>query len=50
MYAANPIPFQKLSHKQAKFIKSLRLKKYRQQENAFVVEGAKNVQLLLGSR
>jgi TrmH family RNA methyltransferase len=50
MHAANPIPFQKLSHKQAKFIKSLRLKKYRQQENAFVVEGAKNVQLLLGSR
>jgi RNA methyltransferase, TrmH family len=50
MHFANPIPFQKLSNRQAKFIKSLRLKKYRQQENAFVVEGIKNVLLLLRSR
>ena len=46
MRAANSVFFQKLSPKQAKFIKSLRLKKYRQQENAFLVEGAKNVQVL----
>ncbi len=50
MRAANPVSVQKLSNKQVKFIKSLRLKKYRQQENAFVVEGVKNVQLLLASR
>jgi len=49
MRTANPVLFQKLSQKQAKFIKSLRLKKYRQQENAFLVEGAKNVQLLCSS-
>ncbi|HAN49757.1 MAG TPA: RNA methyltransferase [Amoebophilaceae bacterium] len=50
MRAANSILFQKLSNKTAKFIKSLRVKKYRQQANAFVVEGVKNVQLLLSSR
>jgi TrmH family RNA methyltransferase len=32
-----------------KFIKSLRLKKYRLQENSFILEGAKNVELLLAS-
>jgi TrmH family RNA methyltransferase len=32
-----------------KFIKSLRLKKYRLQENKFILEGAKNVKLLLKS-
>lgn len=37
----------KLSNRQTKLIKSLRLKKYRQQENAFVVEGGKNVTELL---
>lgn len=37
----------KLSNRQTKLIKSLRLKKYRQQENAFVVEGEKNVTELL---
>ena len=47
MRAANSVPFEKLPPKQAKFIKSLRLKKYRLKENAFLVEGAKNVQLLL---
>ena len=50
MRSANPVYFQKLSNKQAKFIKSLRLKKFRQQENVFVVEGAKNVRALLASR
>jgi RNA methyltransferase, TrmH family len=49
MCAALLVPFQKLSNKQAKFIKSLRLKKYRQQEKVFIVEGAKNVLLLLAS-
>ena len=49
MRIANPVSVQKLSNKQAKFIKSLRLKKYRQQESAFVVEGLKTVQLLLAS-
>ncbi|XWN35736.1 MAG: RNA methyltransferase [Roseivirga sp.] len=39
----------KLSNKQSKFIKRLRLKKYRQQESAFVVEGDKSVRLLLAS-
>ena len=50
MCAANRVPFPKLSNKQSKFVKSLRLKKYRQQENTFVVEGAKNVAQLLASR
>lgn len=50
MRTANPVSVQKLSNKQVKFIKSLRLKKYRQQENAFVVEGLKTVQILLASR
>ena len=49
MCAANQVSFSKLSSKQSKFIKSLRLKKYRQQENAFVVEGTKNVAQLLAS-
>ena len=40
---------QKLSKAKIKFIKSLRLKKYRLQAHAFVVEGAKNVALLLAS-
>lgn len=40
---------QKLSKAKIKFIKSLRLKKYRSQAHAFVVEGAKNVGLLLAS-
>jgi len=39
----------KLSSKQSKFIKRLRSKKYRQQAQAFVVEGAKSVCLLLAS-
>jgi RNA methyltransferase, TrmH family len=50
MNSAKPVYFQKLSNKQARFIKSLRLTKFRQQENAFVVEGAKNVHALLGSQ
>lgn len=50
MRFANPVLFQKLSNKQAKFIKSLRLKKFRQQEKVFIVEGAKNVHALLASR
>lgn len=50
MRTANLVPFKKLSHKQAKFIKSLRLKKNRQKENAFVIEGTKNVQSLLDAR
>lgn len=49
MNSSNQVPFQKLSSREAKFIKSLRLKKYRQQENAFVIEGAKNVTQLLTS-
>ncbi|MEM9416961.1 MAG: RNA methyltransferase [Bacteroidota bacterium] len=49
MFAANQIPFQKLSSREVKFIKSLRLKKHRQQENVFIVEGAKNVTQLLAS-
>lgn len=49
MCASHLVDFQELPNKQAKLIKSLRLKKYRQQENAFVVEGAKNVQALLAS-
>ena len=40
---------EKLSKSRLKFIKSLRLKKYRLQENAFAIEGAKNVKLLLES-
>ena len=40
---------QKLPHSTSKLIKSLRLKKYRQQENAYVVEGAKSVCQLLAS-
>jgi RNA methyltransferase, TrmH family len=49
MCASNLDSFKSLANKQAKFIKSLRLKKYRQQESSFVVEGAKNVSLLLAS-
>lgn len=41
--------FGHLSKAKAKLIKSLRLKKYRWQENSFVVEGEKNVSLLLAS-
>jgi TrmH family RNA methyltransferase len=39
-----------LSKARIKFIKSLQLKKYRKQEQCFVVEGAKSVQELLSSR
>ncbi|MCU0317890.1 MAG: RNA methyltransferase [Amoebophilaceae bacterium] len=49
MCVAPLVPFQRLPSKQAKFIKSLHLKKYRQQEKVFIVEGAKNVLLLLAS-
>lgn len=49
MCTANQVPFQKLSSRHVKFIKSLRLKKYRQQEKAFLVEGAKNVAQLLAA-
>lgn len=38
-----------LSKAKIKFIKSLQIKKYRKQEQCFVVEGAKNVQELLAS-
>eukprot|EP01132_Coremiostelium_polycephalum_P002940 gene2940-3666_t len=41
--------FGKFSKNHIKFIKSLRLKKYRLQEKKFVLEGAKNVTLLLAS-
>ncbi len=41
--------FESLPKAKAKFIKSLRLKKYRLQENSFVLEGEKNVSLLLAS-
>lgn len=41
--------FEVLSKSKAKFIKSLGLKKYRLQENAFIVEGAKNIQQLLAA-
>jgi RNA methyltransferase, TrmH family len=41
--------FERLSKTKVKFIKSLRLKKYRLQENSFVLEGEKNVSLLLAS-
>ncbi len=50
MYPARPVSFPRLSKKQAKFIKSLRLKKCRQKEQTFLVEGAKSIQLLLASR
>lgn len=50
MRSANPVYFQKLSNKQAKFIKSLRLTKFRRQESVFVVEGTKNVRALLASQ
>lgn len=43
----NSLP--RLSNRQTKVIKSLRLKKYRQQENAFLVEGTKNVTQLLAA-
>ncbi len=39
-----------MTNKDAKFIKSLQLKKYRQREKAFVVEGEKNVVELLHSQ
>ena len=38
-----------ISRKQSKFIKSLKIKKFRERENAFIVEGAKNVNELLNS-
>jgi RNA methyltransferase, TrmH family len=38
-----------LAKSKIKFIKSLQVKKYRKQEQSFVVEGAKSVQELLGS-
>jgi TrmH family RNA methyltransferase len=38
-----------ISKQLAKFVKSLKLKKYRQKASAFVVEGAKNVSELLSS-
>jgi RNA methyltransferase, TrmH family len=38
-----------LSKAKIKFIKSLQIKKYRKQEQSFVVEGAKSVRELLGS-
>jgi TrmH family RNA methyltransferase len=41
--------FEKLSKAKIKFIKSLGFKKFRLQENAFVVEGAKNIEHLLAS-
>lgn len=41
--------FDNFSKSKIKFIKSLRLKKYRLQENSFILEGAKNVKLLLES-
>lgn len=42
--------FPPLSRETTKFIRSLRQKKYRQQVNAFVVEGAKNVSQLLAAQ
>ena len=36
-----------ISKQQAKFIKSLKLKKYRKKAASFIVEGAKNVNELL---
>jgi TrmH family RNA methyltransferase len=38
-----------LSKAKIKFVKSLQVKKYRKQEQSFVVEGAKSVQELLAS-
>src|ERR1043166_7300888 len=38
-----------VSKSKLKFIKSLQVKKYRKQEQSFVVEGAKSVSELLGS-
>lgn len=38
-----------ISNRESKFIKSLQLKKFRKQENKFIVEGAKNVLELLNS-
>jgi TrmH family RNA methyltransferase len=38
-----------ISKQLAKFVKSLKLKKYRQKASVFVVEGAKNVSELLSS-
>ena len=38
-----------LSRKEQKFIKSLKVKKYRTREKCFLIEGAKNVQELLNS-
>ena len=38
-----------LSRKDQKFIKSLKVKKYRMREKCFLVEGAKNVQELINS-
>ena len=40
----------KLSSKQAKMIKALKIKKFRQQERLFIVEGKKNVHELLKSK
>lgn len=50
MHIASPAAFPRLSNKQTKFIRSLRSKKHRLQEQAFLVEGAKSVQPLLTSR
>lgn len=41
--------FEHFSKAKVKFIKSLRLKKYRLQKNSFILEGEKNVSLLLAS-
>ena len=51
MHAPHPLRLPQLSRAQARFIKSLRHKKHRQQARAFVVEGAKSVcQLLAASQ
>lgn len=50
MCIVDQVSFPKLSGRLSKFIKSLHLKKHRQKEKAFLVEGVKNVRLLLASQ
>lgn len=49
MDIGNIASYKQLSQQQLKFIRSLRHKKYRQLEQAFVVEGTKNVMALLNA-
>lgn len=49
MYASNLSSPKDLSKNSVKFIKSLQIKKYRLERKSFLIEGAKNVRVLLAS-